>query len=61
MYNPKYNPNEIVADLKNHNVDIGKFEELLKRFNNGAVFNQAVYEFCYECVVTNNYKMEVFF
>ncbi|MDR8076737.1 hypothetical protein KPA96_13830 [Burkholderia cenocepacia] len=59
MYNPKYNPQEIMADLKNHNVDMEKFEMLMLRF--GPVESQKVYEFCYECVVANNYKMEVFF
>lgn len=59
--NPKYDPAYIKADLESHNVDIEQFEVVIKRMNGGAVTNQFMFEFIYDTIRINNYKMEVFF
>lgn len=59
--NPKYEPNAVIQDLKNHNVDIDKFEEVIKRMNGVALTNQAMFEFIYESIVVNNYNIDLFF
>lgn len=58
MYQPKYNPNFIIEDLKNHNVDITLFKQ--KVIDMGAPTSQAMFEFIYECVKINNYNMSLF-
>jgi hypothetical protein len=57
LYNPIYNPNDIIQDLKNNNVDINEFYERLKKLNNGTVFNQFMFEYLYTVYVINNYKI----
>ena len=46
---------------KAHNVDISQFEAVLLRMNGGAVTNQFMFEFIYDTIRINNYKMEIFF
>lgn len=58
--NPKYDPADVIDDLKAHNVDIDQFEAVLLRMNGGAS-SQSMFEFIYDTVRLNNYKMEIFF
>lgn len=60
LYKPKYNPKSIIEDLNNNNVDLEKFENIIKRLNNGSVFNQQVFEFVYESLVINKYNTDIF-
>lgn len=57
LYNPKYDPKFIQEDLINHGVCMKQFEQRLKEINNGSVFNQYMYEFLYETIKINGYKI----
>jgi len=61
LMNPKYDPTDVIDDLKAHNVDIDQFEAVLLRMNGGSVTNQFMFDFIYDTIRINNYKMEVFF
>lgn len=59
--NSKYDPKDVIADLKAHNVDMSKFSDLIVRMTGGLVTSQPMFEFIYDCVKTNNYNMDLFF
>ncbi|WGS54444.1 hypothetical protein LFL96_25870 [Paraburkholderia sp. D15] len=58
MYQAKYNPNHIIADLENHNIDIEKFTAKVIRMSGGAA-HQAIFELVYETLVVNSYNQEL--
>jgi len=60
MYQPKYDYKAVIQDLKDHNVDIKDFQKKCQQMSGGEKIDQAMFEFIYECLVLNNYNMNLF-
>ncbi|MGJ7553380.1 hypothetical protein ACSFBI_05260 [Variovorax sp. RB3P1] len=58
--NSKYDPTDVIDDLKAHNVDIDQFEAVLLRMNGGAS-SQSISEFIYDTVRLNTTKWKYSF
>jgi len=61
MYQPKYDYKFIIQDLKDHNVDLKKFELKVKQMSQSDTMNQMMFEFIYDTLKINNYNINIFF
>ena len=61
MYQPKYDYKFIIQDLKDHNVDLKKFELKVKKMSKSDTMNQAMFELIYETIKINNYNINLLF
>lgn len=57
MYQPIHDPQDIIEDLKNHNVDMKDFDKRLKAISGGVTTNQFMFEFLWSTYKLNNYKI----
>lgn len=61
MYQPKYDYKFVLQDLREHQVDLKKFEIKVKQLSKSDTISQQMFEFFYDVLKINNYNINIFF
>lgn len=61
MYKPKYDYKAVIQDIQEHGVNISKFKQKCQQMSGGETIQQSMFEFIYECLVVNNYNIDIMF